>query len=637
MTGNTAQWEIEKAHPSAHLAVEPREFIRFLLANFFIVVFCILIGVFLSWLAFLRAPRAYEATGTFMVDELPFVQPLQQTDAETERQLIQTLILSIANREMRNAVISKLDLSPEQLAFVEIDKPLTLLGKKPKANVKVVPVKNSRLGSIKVDSQNAQFAADIVNAILDELQLYNAIGGKFKNIQIQARFLKSQAESMLQQLVDVSTKRIRLEREKAEMETYLEKKLPLASFPAFANDDTLNNIKTQLMLVEAEYKSLASARTRGPRLAGKTAELVNLRTQLKQYAGSLAEALRSEYEISLTQEKKLQADQKKTTEDIESLSQATTDLAQSFGDPRKMRAIAANNPDGENGTANMIVVVNRATPPPRPSRPKLLFYILFGVALGGLLGAALVALRMFADTHLKSIEQLEAQVGLPCLAALPKYTAFARSAVRSNLSHFVDFPPGLGFLRSHLFSLLHREEMVIIGFSPLSGGERSSSLVADLAVLLAQSEKRTLVIDLHFSNPLIARLLGVTVRNGLESCLESDQPLSTCINASKLHNLAILAPTKSTQVLADQISKKPMAALLDPFSKNWDFVLIDSPCILSDWSLTFTLTKGQPLIFTANFRQVHIDSIRHAWSRARSFQWNVEGVILMDVPRRLAT
>jgi hypothetical protein len=36
------------------------------------------------------------------------------------------------------------------------------------------------MGSISAESQDPEFAAKVVNAILDELQFYNIVGGKLK-------------------------------------------------------------------------------------------------------------------------------------------------------------------------------------------------------------------------------------------------------------------------------------------------------------------------------------------------------------------------------------------------------------------------------------------------------------------------
>ena len=293
MPNPATQWEIEAPQGLFGRPVGPRELVGIFFVTSLIVAVCLAVGMLVSWNLFLTAPRAYLATGTFVVDELPFIQTLQQSDAETDRQLVQTVILSIANRDMRSAVESRLGLPAGRISLAGIDRPLKLTAREPEANVEVTSVKNSRMGSISAYSQNPEFAAKVVNTILDELQLYNLVGGKLKALQISSRFLKSKADSMLQQLVDVSAQRTKLEGQIAELENYVKQQLPLYSFPAFAEDATLNNLRTQLILVESEYQALAATSTRGQRLEGKTRELEALRSQLARQAENLAEALRA--------------------------------------------------------------------------------------------------------------------------------------------------------------------------------------------------------------------------------------------------------------------------------------------------------------------------------------------------------
>ena len=636
MPNQATQWEIEPPRGIFGRPLAPREMVRFFFSTFLLGMACLAAGLAISWNEWRQSPRAYQATGTFVVDELPFVQTLKQADAETDRQLVQTLIISIANRDMRTAVEQRLNAPSGRISFAGLDRPLKLTGREPEANVTVASVKNSRMGAISADSQRPEFAAQVVNAILDELQLYNVVGGKLKAIQTSTKFLTSQAESMLQQLVDVSSQRIKLEREKAELDKYVNQQIPLYSFPSFSQDATLNNLKTQLILVEAEYKSLAATSTRGQRLEGKAAEVQTLRAQLASQASNLAEGLRADYAIRHTQEQNLQADQQAAARKLEALAQESTRLAQSFGDPTLMRKLAAEKREAGVGLANMIVPVDIASPPPRPFRPKLVFYLLLGGAIGLMIGLGFAALNVLLDNGLKSIEQIESQLGLPCLAVLSKRPPIARALLNGKNNDRLDYPAGLGFLRSQLLTTSEVRDFSVIGFTAVSPRQRSSALVADLAVLLALAGKRTIVVDLHFGDPTIARLLGVDVKSGVEKWLESDDSISGFLTRTTLGALAVFSASRPNRGLADLISRRPLAAEWAALSSDWDFVLIDAPCILSDWSLSLSLPARAPLILTADFRRTKMDMLRQACSHARGPRWQVEGVVLTNAPRRIS-
>jgi capsular polysaccharide biosynthesis protein len=634
MRNDQTQWEIEPVQGGLR-TMAFREILRIYFSSFLIALIAFAGGVIFSWFAYLSATRVFEATGTFLVDELPFIQTVKQTDSETDRQLVQTLILSIANRDMRAAIEKRLDLTPGRIAFAGLDRAITLQGRQMEANVQVSLVKNSRMGAISADSQSPEFAAKVVNAMLDELGLYNIVGGRLKAIQTSAGFAKAQADSMLQQLADVSAQRIKLEREVAEMENYLKQNLPLYAYPAFAQDSTLNNLKTQLILVESEYKYLASTSTRGQRLEGKAAELKTLRSQLNSQASNLANALRAEYAIRYTQEQDLQANKLKAAQKLDAFSQESTRLAQSFGDPSLMRKLAAENPtDGNIGTANMVVIVNKASPPPRPIRPQLLLYLLFGGALGGMLGLGLAALVALLDNSVKSVRQIEMQLGIPCLAVLSKPNPTLSSIRKEGEINYSDSPAGIGFLRGHLLSMIGSASPLIVGFSPASVQQRSSVLVADLAFITSLSNKRTLVVDLHVEQPLIAKILGIKVQTGIEHWLRSEDPLENYINYSENKLLGVLSVHRADKDLLDDFARRPLEAEWGSLASRWDIILIDAPCVLSYWNHC-TLPAGSPGIVTADFRKSKMSVLSQICAHARGPKWQLDGVVLTEAPARL--
>ncbi len=600
------------------------------------ITLAVLMGVLLSLIAFVLTPSAYRASGTILVDELPFVQTGKPGDAETERQLVQTLILSIANREMKLAVEKELGVPPGRIAFAGLDRRVIPSAGGPVANVQVAAIRNSRLGSITADSRSPEFAAAVVNAVLNQLDLYNRVGGSLKAIQTLAALSKSQADNMILQLSDVSAQRIKLEQEKDQLEDYLKKGLPLENYPVFAQDATLGNLKTQLFLVESEYKALASTSTRGARLQGKASELRSLRGQLDNYAKKLAESLRSEYAIRLSQEKDLQISKQRAAEKLDAYSQESARISQSFGNPEQMRLIAEKNSGVgiKKGDANMIVVVNRASPPIKPYTPLLLVYLFLGAGIGGALGFAYAFMTSLSDNALVSPSQIERSLGIPCLAVLPLTPK--DSANRSEDSVGEITIPGVGMLLDRLLSLTAKNEFSVSGWSPVTSQQRCSNIVAELARMMAREGRRVAVIDLHFDDPLIASALGVTISRGLGQWLLSEEPISSALNPVSMPahgKLAVIAPMTADRHLIEMMGRRQMSSLVGALSKDWDYVLIDAPCLLADRSLEIVLPLYSSLILTAEYGLTRMSQLTQSCSAGRARQWRVKGVVITDSPR----
>ena len=394
MQTTDAQWDIAPARsPLKALQIMRAECGLFRMVM--TITSCLIAGFLFAGLLFLRAPKVYKSKCTFLVVDLPFARPSGAIDAETERALVQSLILSILNKNIKSAVAGSLGVSPDRIAFSGVDRPLSLKGHLPLANVEAGAIKNSRLGSITVESQDAEFSADVANHILGELGLFNSIGWRLHGMQSELNILKTQSDNLSQRLAEVVSGAAKSRQENMELESYLAKKLPLYSYPSFAQDSSMINLKTQLMIVESQYKYLASTSTRGPRLDGKKAELMILRNHLESMAMQLKDALRSNYQIQNKQAESLQSDLERIFKKSLALSEKASLLEHSFGDPVEMRRLASDPDLNARGpeTNNVIDIVDKATPPTHPTSPILALYMMAGGILGLVMGVGLLFLQ----------------------------------------------------------------------------------------------------------------------------------------------------------------------------------------------------------------------------------------------------
>lgn len=597
--------------------------------NALILVLAPLAGLALGYLVNEAMPTTYQAKSRFLVEELPFGpgSKRENTDAETERALVQTFILGIPSREMRQAVAKQLNITPSQISFVDVERPLSLNSSQKRANIRIESARNSRIGTVVVNSQDPTFASEVANAVLEELLSFNVIGGKLKYLKSALEFAKNRADSLVKPLLELTQERVRLERENSELAAFVKRGYPLHSYSSFANDATLNNLKTQLMLIQSQYDSIASSATRGPQLEGKRSELNALRQQIARHSQSLAAALRTQLEITETQEKNTRKAQEEAQQEIHRIEALSARLVSSFGNLSALPELTQGDlgaiPDN---SSNVIVVMDKASPQNRPVSPKLWLNLFLGSFFGLAIGVGIAVVRTQLDKKLVSLESVERLTGLPCLALLPLPNTPKAIASRNSL--------GISFLRSRLLGE-KSEKGQIIGFTPSKSNQDSSRLVADLAVLLAQAEKRTLIVDLHFSAPRQAELLGIDDCRGLNEWLVSDQSLADYINYSTICELAVLHPGKGNSEIDDLLSRRSFPNELAKLLDSWDFILIDSPCILTDWNLLLSLPAHSPLIITANYKVTTATNVNRCASHARRPQWDLWGVVLCNCPAKV--
>ncbi|SDU17857.1 Chromosome partitioning ATPase, Mrp family, contains Fe-S cluster [Verrucomicrobium sp. GAS474] len=589
-------------------------------------------GLLMGIVMYLFTPRTYQAKGVFLVDQIPFQTTAENAnDAETAREMVQSLILSIPGREIKQAIARQLDVLPGALAFTDKEPKISLRRfDSDRANIRITSTRNSRLGTIVVESRSPEFATRVVNALFDQLMTMNSLAGRLGDVQSQLLLARGTAGKLLDNLAIVSGERLKLEEQVRELDAYASDKFPLEEFPTFSNDATINNLKTQLILVESEYASLASHLTQGARLDGKRGEVRDLRSQVSRQGFHLAQSLRVSLKISRTEEGVLSGQVAENEKSIKQLQMKKGDLDRAFSEFNlRQRLLAEDKPEGgvEN-QASVFAVVDPGLADKKPARPSLFLNLVLGGFFGLSGGAAIAFLIHLLDSRLRAPIQIELATGFPCLATLPLQAASGRPP-----THFTDSPSDLGFIRGQLLrdSFTSRENQ-IFALTTVGVGGDSTEVLAQLAILLAKSEKKTLVVSLNFSDKRLARRLGVTPASGLADWLFADDGIEKHIAYSAVQELAMIDAGDFEGDIDSLISRRSLAPELTRLTEKWDFILIDGPPLLEQWHLLLVAPpRTQVIVVSAYLGATTSDLLRLA-ARAATARMEIYGVVLQRCP-----
>lgn len=611
-----------------------RQIFWFLLGNWFWLAGGVAAGVMLGLAAQRYLPRTYEAQGSFVVDEVPFLQNSADNknlpDHATEDDLVQSLILGIPSLPMRSAMAERLGVGEKQICFVDISaRPLSLKSKEPVANIRISSVRNTRTGTITITSQSADFAAQAANALLDELGNYNRAQGRLNALDMDRQVTLARVENIHTQLAQQDQSLDYEAQQVAQLDEYVKQGLPLESFPQFVADVTLNNLKTERLLNQAEYAGLASSSSGGLQLERKKAQVADINKGIEQQAQKLAEGQRSQLIATRIQEQNLHTELDNLLQKIQQFSHDREKWVLSFGDITQMKKMIADDANGRVQGGSTIVVVNRAVPAERARSPKLWLNLVVGVFVGTLAGLLIAITRTLLDDRLVSPRTVAALTSLPCLATThrPEILPWHK---KNHLLPQMPASPVFNPLRSRLLLAASDAKAQIIGFTPARKQETASQVVADLAKMLSRAGRRTLVVDLHYSKPRQFSLLGIKPQRGLAEWMASCNALEDYLWPAELEELALLSCEPNQEPVGDLATRRPLARVLPQFENSWDFILIDAPAIASCWDLMLTLPAGGTLIVTASRGRTRARQVVQTATFARDQNWTVAGVALQD-------
>ena len=256
----------------------------------------------------------------------------------------------------------------------------------------------------------------------------------------------------------------------------------------------------------------------------------------------------------------------------------------------------------EGSEINALSVIEPATPGiqigPNAQMNVLLAALLgFGLALGAVL------LMEYLDNTIKTPEEVERRLGLPGLASVDRFADVEHQAdslvtVKQPRSPFAE---SYRTLRTNLqFALLQRPGGVLV-VSSASPGEGKSTTADNLAVALAQSGKRIILVDADLRKPSLHRIFEQANNLGLTSLLLDPQldPARALTTADGLPELRILTSGPLPPNPAEVLSSDGMRRLLATLVASADLVIIDSPPILlvTDAAVLAAEAAGTLLVF----------------------------------------
>jgi capsular exopolysaccharide synthesis family protein len=268
--------------------------------------------------------------------------------------------------------------------------------------------------------------------------------------------------------------------------------------------------------------------------------------------------------------------------------------------------------------ASDMQVVERATVPSYPIFPNRKRALLQALIVGVALGLAAVVLAEILDNSIKRADDVTGVLGLPSLGVVPAIDGGGPARRRFwSRRQAEDDTPALAFepgrtrntsqeeaYRSLRTSLLLSHsgtppQVVLVTSSfPREG---KSTTAANLAVCLAQTGGRTLLIDLDLRKSSIGGVFGLDAAGGMSAYLSGNSDLSSQIRESGYANLFVLPAGPAPPNPAELIGSEQMDNCLRLVREYFAYIVIDSPpCLgLSDAVLLAPRVDGVILIARA--------------------------------------
>ncbi|MEM0964200.1 MAG: polysaccharide biosynthesis tyrosine autokinase, partial [Bacteroidota bacterium] len=276
--------------------------------------------------------------------------------------------------------------------------------------------------------------------------------------------------------------------------------------------------------------------------------------------------------------------------------------------------------------------------PVSPNRPRT---TLLGILLGLGLGIALAVGRAHLDQRIRRPAQLK-DLGYPLLGVVPDVAELVDEEFdgaetldvggRSVDTRLVTLLNPMstaaesfrGLRTSVQFSRPDAVIQTILVTSP-SPSEGKSTVAANLAVVMAQSGRRTLLIDGDLRRPKVAKQFGMARSPGLTDYLSG---AGVQRDLTVADDLDVLPAGSTVPNPAEHLGSKSLRDLLGVFKEAYDVVIVDAPPVMAATDPVLLSTQVDATIVVAAAARTKDFELQHAVEEVQSVGGKVIGVVL---------
>jgi succinoglycan biosynthesis transport protein ExoP len=288
--------------------------------------------------------------------------------------------------------------------------------------------------------------------------------------------------------------------------------------------------------------------------------------------------------------------------------------------------------DVTKNVAQDTLVVNDAASVAISVKPGVFKIVTLGILGGLFLGLAVVFVLDKMDDRISSLIELQTLFPEPVLGQIPKESLASEGALLKPGDERQAFIEAFRTLRSSLIFLpIEGERPKTFVITSALPDEGKTTVSSNLAVTLAFSGAKVLLIDADMRSGKVSHLFGAQGAVGLSNVLTKKLPWKEAVSATWIDNLYLMPCGPAVQNTAEHLLGKVTDQVIQDIYGEFDYVLFDSPpVIILDDTLSLS-PKIDATLFVLRFDQSSTRASRRALELLHSRQANVIGLVINGV------
>lgn len=283
-----------------------------------------------------------------------------------------------------------------------------------------------------------------------------------------------------------------------------------------------------------------------------------------------------------------------------------------------------------------VSVVRDAVVPDRASSPNLQVNAALGLLAGLAVAVGVAVLREVLDTRVRGAQDVERVTTTSIVGTIsfddeaPDHPLIVQSDPHSPRAE------AMRRLRTNVQFLNAADRPQSIVVTSSLPGEGKSTTTVNLAIALADSGVRVVLVDADLRRPSVAKYMGLEGAVGLTTVLIGRAEAADVIQPWGNGYLHVLPSGQIPPNPSELLGSHAMGALLDELTTSYDVVLVDTPPLLpvTDAAVLSKLTGGALVVVGVD--RLHRSQLTEALDALETVDARVLGIVLNRQPRKQA-
>jgi capsular exopolysaccharide synthesis family protein len=317
----------------------------------------------------------------------------------------------------------------------------------------------------------------------------------------------------------------------------------------------------------------------------------------------------------------------------DSSAQRARDIADAVGTEFSAYVASLEAP-ADGGVAPVkLSVTDRPDLASAPTSPDTVRNVATGLVLGLLVGAALAVASARPDRRVQDGEQAADLAGAPALGYVIRDAGLAK---RHVIERTGTGPAAESYrqLRNNLQWLDADDPPSVIMVTSAVRSEGKTTTVVNLALVLADAGRKVAVVDADLRTSKITDYLGLTGGAGLSNVLSGTADLSEVVQRYGDREIWVIAAGPTPANPGELLASGEMRSLVDKLRGAYDYVLVDSPPVLSVADASGMAVYIDGVLLVVRQGRTRTGELREAAAVLERVRAKILGVVLNIVPAK---